>query len=86
MSVQFGRWNLDGKPVSQGYLDKVKPVIAPYGPDDSGSYAKTSINILYRAFHTTKESRTKLSLTLRNPAPSSLGTAAWTIAQSSSGN
>ncbi len=57
MSVQFGRWNLDGKPVDMDYLEKVKSVIDPYGPDDSGSYAKTGITILYRAFHTTKESR-----------------------------
>jgi len=57
MSVQLGRWNLDGKPVDEDYLKKVKPVIAPYGPDDSGSYTKTSISILYHAFHTTKESR-----------------------------
>ncbi len=32
MSVQFGRWNIDGKPVDRNYLEKVKPVIAPYGP------------------------------------------------------
>jgi len=57
MSVQFGRWNTDGKPVEPEYLEKVKPVIAPYGFDDSGSYSNTSISILYRAFHTTKESR-----------------------------
>ena len=38
MSVQFGRWNFDGKPVDRDYLEKVKPVIAPYGPDDGGSY------------------------------------------------
>jgi len=57
MSVQFGRWNFDGKPVEWDYLEKVKPVIAPYGPDDSGSYAKTSISILYCAFHITRESR-----------------------------
>jgi asparagine synthase (glutamine-hydrolysing) len=57
MSVQFGRWNLDDTPVDRDYLEKVKPVIAPYGPDHGGSYAKTSISILYRAFHTTKESR-----------------------------
>src|SRR5258708_19323104 len=56
MSVQFGRWNLDGKPVDRDYFEKIKPVIAPYGPDDGGSYAKASISILYRAFHTTKES------------------------------
>jgi asparagine synthase (glutamine-hydrolysing) len=57
MSVQFGRWNTDGKPVDRDYLEKVKPVIAPYGPDDGGSYTKVGISILYRAFHTTKESR-----------------------------
>src|SRR6267378_3411446 len=56
MSVQFGRWNLDGKPVDRDYLEKVKPVIAPYGPDDGGFYSKKNINVLYRAFHTTKES------------------------------
>lgn len=57
MSVQFGRWNFDGKPVDRDYLEKVKPVIAPYGPDDGGSYSKSNTSILYRAFHTTKESR-----------------------------
>ena len=31
MSVQFGRWNADGNPVDRDYLEKVKPVIAPYG-------------------------------------------------------
>ena len=57
MSVQFGRWNLDGKPVDPTYLAKVKPIIAPYGPDDEGAYAISNLSILYRAFHTTKESR-----------------------------
>jgi len=57
MSVQFGTWNFDGKPVDRDYLEKVKPVIAPYGPDDGGSFAKTNVSILYRAFHATKESR-----------------------------
>ncbi len=57
MSVQFGRWNFDGKPVDRDYLEKVKPLLAPYGPDDAGSYSKGNISILYCAFHTTKESR-----------------------------
>jgi asparagine synthase (glutamine-hydrolysing) len=57
MSVQFGRWNWDGKPVDQTFLAKVKPVIAAYGPDDEGAYAISNLSILYRAFHTTKESR-----------------------------
>ncbi len=57
MSVQFGRWNFDGKPVDRDYLEKAKASIAPYGPDDSGSYSKGNITIVYRTFHTTKESR-----------------------------
>jgi asparagine synthase (glutamine-hydrolysing) len=57
VSVQFGRWNFDGKPVDRDYLGKARATIAPYGPDDAGSYLKGNINILYHAFHTTKESR-----------------------------
>jgi asparagine synthase (glutamine-hydrolysing) len=57
VSVQFGRWNFDGKPVDRAYLEKVGPLLAPYGPDDAGSYAKGNVSILHRAFHTTKESR-----------------------------
>ena len=57
MSVQFGRWNLDGKPVDPAYLEKVRGAVARYGPDDEGSYTKQDIAVLYRAFHTTKESR-----------------------------
>jgi asparagine synthase (glutamine-hydrolysing) len=56
MSIQFGRWNFDGKPVDRDYLEKVSPLIAPYGPDGTGSYSKENINIQYRPFHTTKES------------------------------
>ena len=57
MSAQFGRWNFDGKPVDRDYLERVTPLLHPYGPDDHGSYSKEDISILYRAFHTTRESR-----------------------------
>jgi asparagine synthase (glutamine-hydrolysing) len=57
MSVQFGRWNFDGKPTDRDYLEKVKASLSPYGPEDRGSYSKINISILYHAFHTTKESR-----------------------------
>src|SRR5882762_2669571 len=60
MSVQFGRWNFDGRPVDRDYLAKAKASIAPYGPDDAGSYSKSNISILYHAFHTTKESRREM--------------------------
>jgi len=58
VSVQFGRWNFDGKPVDRSYLEKANAIISPYGPDGGGSsYSKGNISILYHAFHTTKESR-----------------------------
>jgi asparagine synthase (glutamine-hydrolysing) len=56
MSVQFGRWNFEGQPPAPGYIEKVKSTLAPYGPDSSEAYSKGGVNILYRSFHTTKES------------------------------
>lgn len=57
MSVQFGRWSFDGEPPEPGYLEKAAGMLAPYGPDGGGAYSAPGIDILYRAFHTTKESR-----------------------------
>jgi asparagine synthase (glutamine-hydrolysing) len=57
MSVQFGRWNLDGRPVEPDYLEKVQAVLAPYGPDGFSSCCQGAVSMLYGAFHTTKESR-----------------------------
>ena len=56
MSVQFGRWNFDGAPVDSEYLTEVDAVIRTYGPDDGGCYSAGDVGILYRAFHTTRES------------------------------
>ncbi len=57
MSVQFGKWNFDGQPLAPDYIEKVSAALAPYGPDSTESYSKGGIQILYRAFHTTTESR-----------------------------
>src|SRR5260370_13311308 len=56
MSVQFGRWNWEGQPPATDYFEKVSTTLAPYGPDSNESYAKGGVKILYRAFHTTRES------------------------------
>ena len=56
MSVQFGRWNWEGQPPTPDYIDKVSAALAPYGPDSNESYSKGGVKILYRAFHTTRES------------------------------
>lgn len=57
MSVQFGRWNLDGKPVDPRYLEQTDAVLEAYGPDGEHSYTDKDVSILYHPFHTTKESR-----------------------------
>jgi asparagine synthase (glutamine-hydrolysing) len=57
MSVQFGRWNFEGQSPSPDYIEKVSAALTPYGPDSRQMYAKDGVMILYRAFHTTKESR-----------------------------
>src|SRR6266566_294168 len=57
MSVQFGRWNFEGQAPARDYIEKVSVALAPYGPDSDESYSKDGVRILYRAFHTTKESR-----------------------------
>jgi asparagine synthase (glutamine-hydrolysing) len=57
MSVQFGRWSFEGEPAPPIYLEKIATMLSPYGPDARSSYSATGINILYCAFHTTRESR-----------------------------
>jgi asparagine synthase (glutamine-hydrolysing) len=57
MSVQFGRWNFDGRPAEPAYFKKAGALLAPYGPDGESAYIKDSAGILFYAFHTTKESR-----------------------------
>jgi asparagine synthase (glutamine-hydrolysing) len=56
MSVQFGRWNIEGTPADPDYLVKVQSLLEPYGPDGASSYVRGNIAILYRPFHTTTES------------------------------
>src|SRR5271165_5195041 len=60
MSVQFGKCSFDGKPVDPKDLDRVRPVLTPYGPDGEGYFCKDNVGILYRAFHTTKESHNEV--------------------------
>ena len=57
MSVQFGRWHFEDQPAAPDYIETVSATLAPYGPDSNESYSKGHVRILYRAFHTTKESR-----------------------------
>jgi asparagine synthase (glutamine-hydrolysing) len=60
MSVQFGRWNFEGQPPALDYIGEVSAALAPYGPDSNESYSNGGVTILYRAFHTTKESHSEV--------------------------
>src|SRR5882762_8975357 len=57
MSAQAGVWNFDGKPVDESFLAKLSLAIEPYGPDGGSAYTDGSLALVYRAFHTTLESR-----------------------------
>jgi|SRR5882724_3090858 len=60
MSVQYGRWNFEGQPPALDYIEKVSATLAPYGPDSDEAFSKGGVKILYRAFHTTKESHREI--------------------------
>lgn len=57
MSVQFGRWHFDGRPVDRDYLFRVGAAVASCGPDEEGCHLAVDIGIGFRAFHTNRESR-----------------------------
>ena len=59
MSVQFGRLNFDGGPTPQDYLAKVLDAVASYGPDGCNACSDGGATLIYRPFHTTRESRTE---------------------------
>jgi asparagine synthase (glutamine-hydrolysing) len=57
MSVQFGRWNFSDQPIDREYLERVKRVISPYGPDWQRSYQSPGIALEFCAFVTTVEAK-----------------------------
>jgi asparagine synthase (glutamine-hydrolysing) len=57
VSIQFGRWNFDGRPIDVEYVENVNALLAPYGPDGSSEHSTVGFSIVYRSFHTTPESR-----------------------------
>jgi asparagine synthase (glutamine-hydrolysing) len=57
MSVQAGIWNFDGRPVGPEQIDNISQLLKQQGPDGESRYVVGSVALLYRAFHTTAESR-----------------------------
>lgn len=60
MSAQFGKCNFEGRPVDPADLDRVRSILAPYGPDGEGRYREHKLGILYCALHTTEESHREI--------------------------
>jgi asparagine synthase (glutamine-hydrolysing) len=56
VSIQAGVWNLDDEPADVQLLERVSQTATQYGPDGHHLYVKGSLGMLYRPFHTTKES------------------------------
>ncbi len=57
MSAQAGVWNFDEAPASREVLANISQTISQYGPDGEQTYFSGPMGMLYRPFHTTKESR-----------------------------
>ena len=59
MSAQFGRWNFTREPPSPIHRQNIDTILARVAPDGGTSFSDASVTIIYRAFHTTKESRSE---------------------------
>jgi asparagine synthase (glutamine-hydrolysing) len=57
MSVQAGIWGWEGNPVRAESLLEMTHCVAHHGPDGATTWVKGEMGMLYRAFHTTAESR-----------------------------
>lgn len=56
MAAQAGIWHFDEKPVGDD-LKLINSHLAGFGPDGEATYRDADVQILYRPFHTTTESR-----------------------------
>jgi asparagine synthase (glutamine-hydrolysing) len=57
MSAQAGIYHFDGKPPDPEILAQMGEAIKHYGPDSGNTHIGGSLGMVYRAFHTTAESR-----------------------------
>lgn len=56
MSVQFGTWSFDGRPLLNKTVEMVDALLTPYGSANALRFIKAGVSILYQPFNTTKES------------------------------
>lgn len=55
MSVQFGQWNFDARPMDLTQLSSVERILSCYAPDGVNLHAARNAALLYGAMHTTPE-------------------------------
>jgi asparagine synthase (glutamine-hydrolysing) len=55
MGAQFGSWNFDGRGTPSGYLDGVKRLLSPFGPDGHEQYHGRGLDLLCCTFVTTEQ-------------------------------
>jgi asparagine synthase (glutamine-hydrolysing) len=52
MGVQFGRLTFDGRQAPSAYLDQVKALLSPYGPEGNWHYRGSGVDLLWFSFET----------------------------------
>jgi asparagine synthase (glutamine-hydrolysing) len=57
MSVQAGVWNFDGRPADRKLVEELSAALQHQGPDGESLYCEGPAALVYRPFHTTRESR-----------------------------
>jgi len=57
MSILFGKWDFDGRPIDPADLVKFRSTLSSYGTDRIDFYSRSGIAIYSGAFYTTWESR-----------------------------
>lgn len=72
MSVQFGRWNLDGSPTHKGAIRQAEELLLPYSPDGVTTKTLGPVTLIFGAFHTTSESN-------REHQPASIKNGDWVL-------
>lgn len=60
MSILFGKVLFDGTPLDPTDLDRVRPLVAPYGPDGETILCNRNFGMIFRTLHTTKESQAEV--------------------------
>jgi asparagine synthase (glutamine-hydrolysing) len=59
MSLQFGRWNFDGRACDQDDLARISASLSAYGHYRNSWFEKDGVSFCYCAFHSNRESRSE---------------------------